>query len=315
MRRQDDDSPYLQFDRLGFSPDGRMLAVGVRQYRQATKTYEKWIDLRDAAGPTEHRRRIPSDWLWLKDLAFAPDGRALATAGQDTEVDASGQQVGPEKGSVRLWDPETGRERRRFAVDGAFVQSLAISPDSRWLAASVTDGTVRLYDLATGREREPGLGQQPADQQRAMNVLRFSPDGSILAGGAEGVRARRGDFSIAEIHLWDVATGRERHRIPAHQQGIASLAFAPDGRTLASCGIGAAIRFWDVATGRESVESVGHRSAILALAVSPVDGTVFTGGYDGTIRRWDPASGASSRSSPRSPIPPSPGHWRPTPGR
>jgi WD40 repeat protein len=288
---QDEDFRYLQLDHLGFAPDGRTLAVGVRQYHRTTKTYEKWIDLRDTAGPSEHRRRLPADWLWLKDLAFAPDGRTLATASQDTEVNASGRQVGPEKGSVRLWDTETGRERRRFAVEGASVQSLAISPDSRWLAASVTDGTLRVYDLVTGREREPRPGQQPADRPRAMNCLRFSPDGSILAGGAEGVRAYRGDFSLAEIHLWDAATGRERHRILAHQQGIGSLAFAPDGRTLASSGIGAAIRFWDVATGREALEHRGHRSAIRTLAISPVDGTVFTGGYDGTIRRWDPASG------------------------
>jgi WD40 repeat protein len=289
---QDEDSRFLEFDHsLGFSPDGRTLAVGVRQYHQATKTYEKWIDLRDTSARSEHRRRLKADWLRLNDLAFAPDGRTLATASIDTEVNASGHQVGPEKGSVRLWDVATGRERRRFAVEGRSVQSLAISPDSRWLAASITDGTLPIYDLATGREREPGLIQQPADRPQAMNCLRFSPDGSILAGGAQGVVAYRGDFSLADVHLWDVATGRERHRIPAHQQGIASLAFAPDGRTLASCGIEAAIRFWDVATGREAVEHVGHRSAIRTLAVSPVDGTVFTGSYDGTIRRWDPASG------------------------
>ena len=135
-----------------------------------------------------------------------------------------------------------------------------------------------------------------------MDCLAFSPDGSILAGGAAGA-AYRGDFSLAEIHLWDVATGRELHRIPAHQQWVASLSFSPDGQTLASTGAEEVIRLWDVATGREVVEQLGHRSAILALVVSPADGTVFTGGYDGTIRQWDPASGrelGDHRPAPRS---------------
>ena len=293
---------YTTFDHMGFSPDGRTLAVGVRQYHQTTKTYEKSIDLRDTADATEHRRRIRGDWLWLKGLSFSPDGKTLATASEDTELDAKDQKVGPQKGSVRLWDLATGRERRRFAVQGAFVESLAISADARLLAASITDGTVRVYELATGREREPRPGQEPAppkaaggerspfDQPRAMYCLAFSPDGSILAGGAASV-AYRGDFALAEIQLWDVATGRQQHPIAAHQQCVASLSFSPDGQTLASTGAEEAIHLWDVATGREAVEHLGHRSAIRAVVVSPADGTIFTGSYDGTIRQWDPTSG------------------------
>jgi WD40 repeat protein len=119
-----------------------------------------------------------------------------------------------------------------------------------------------------------------------MGCLAFSPNGLILAAGA----ASEG-LSLAAIHLWDVARGQELHRIPAHQQWVASLAFAPDGKTLASTGAEPVVRLWEVATGREAFPQPGHRSAVRTLVVSPADGTVFTGGSDGTVRHWDPSSG------------------------
>ncbi len=73
---------------------------------------------------------------------------------------------------------------------------------------------------------------------------------------------------------------------------ILSLAFTPDGRTIAATGSREPIiRRWDVASGREVSPQAGHRSGILTLAASPADGTVFTGGSDHTIRQWDPATG------------------------
>jgi WD40 repeat protein len=87
--------------------------------------------------------------------------------------------------------------------------------------------------------------------------------------------------------LWDVPRGKELHRIPAHQQWVSSLSFAPDSKTLASTGCEPVIRLGDVTTGREAFPQSGHRSPVRSQA----DGAVFTGGYDGTIRRWDPASG------------------------
>jgi WD40 repeat protein len=122
-----------------------------------------------------------------------------------------------------------------------------------------------------------------------MACLAFSPDGSILAAGADS--EVRGDYSLAMIHLWDVARRKELRRIPAHQQWVHSLCFSPDGKTLASTGVGPVIGLWDVATGQEAFPQSGHQSYVRALVVSPADGTVFTGSYDGTIRRWDPRSG------------------------
>ncbi len=309
---------------LTFSPDGRTIAAELSAYDQNNKEQHAII-LWDLDAPTEHRRRIAGDWRDLWGLAFTPDGKGLVTGSNDTESRIVGEK--PERGSTRVWDVATGRERLRFPVEGFHVRSIAISPDGKLVAAGVSDQTIRIYDLTTGRERTPRLGQERAlgPQQQAaglapvlqpkgagpvlgyneplvMTCLAFSPDGSILASGSRGP-GDTASSSLAEVYLWDVANGRELRHFPAHQGQVQSLSFSPDGRTLASTGVEPMIRLWDVATGRETFPPSGHRSWIRKLVVSPADGTVFTAGQDGTVRRWNPASGRELDVFARFPAP------------
>ncbi len=292
---------------LTFSPDGRTVAAGVSIYDQANNTEEKLIYLWDINAPTERRRRFVGDWLDLAGLVFSPDGKTLVSGSNDTESRIVGAK--PEKGSTRLWDLATGRERARFPVKGCHVRSVALSPDGKMLAAAVTDLTIRLYNLTTGREQVLRLGQDdelrlkaqaglaiepvgPAGSNfmEAMTCLAFSPDGSILASGSSGT-GNTGSSLLADVFLWDIARGKAVRHFAAHQGGVDSLTFSPDGKTVASTGSEPMILLWDVATGREAFPQSGHRSWIRTVVISPADGLIFTGGQDGTIRRWDPATG------------------------
>ena len=131
-----------------FSPDGRTLAViATRPSGNPKRQLEAFVELVNTTVPTEHRRRIEGGWTHLWHLRFSPDGRALATSGND-----SAAENGPAlKTSVRLWDIAEGRELWRASFQGLQVGPVAFSPDGKRLAADLSDGTIRSDPQPGGR--------------------------------------------------------------------------------------------------------------------------------------------------------------------
>src|SRR5262249_11206650 len=120
---------------------------------------------------TPHREGAPT-WatptghpLWVKAVAFAPDGRRLATGGAD--------------GAVVLWEVGRGMERELPGDPSRAVLCLAFSPDGVTLAAGHRDSTVTLWDVATGEK----LATLRAHSDQ-VQCLDFSPDGTTLATGS-----------------------------------------------------------------------------------------------------------------------------------
>src|SRR5262249_40414533 len=89
---------------LGFSPDGRWLAVGASRF----------VVLWDIASSSQHRR-LTGHTKQVNSVCFSPDGSLLATGSND--------------GTVRFWDVASGRQRVAYNWETTTVRSVAFSPD------------------------------------------------------------------------------------------------------------------------------------------------------------------------------------------
>ena len=110
--------------------------------------------------------------------------------------------------------------------------------------------------------------------------LQYSPDGTLLAV-ASGIG----------VWLYDTATLREVTLLTGHTGLVKSIAFSPDGRTLASGSSDSTVRLWDGVTGRHKRTLTGHTGSVNSIAFSPDGKTLASGSGDGTVRLWDGMTG------------------------
>ena len=195
----------------------------------------------------------------ITGLEFISHGRELISSSND--------------GTARLWDVQTGRERRVFKGHLRELSGIAVSPDESRLATGSWDQTVRIWDIASG---SPILAS--GMHNNLVTALRFSPDGSVLASGSVD----------KTVKLWDAADGRLLATLTGHTSGIRDLAFSPDGTRLVSASSDASLRVWSTASFGQVAALLGHGGSVLAVAFSPDGSRVYTWSDDGTIRWWRP---------------------------
>lgn len=261
------------------SPDGHTMAAA------------EWIDghqdilLRNLDTARMRRIRQPTD---AHSIAFAPDGKTLATSGGGVGPSGYDQDV-----AVRLWDVAQGRIVRVLPgappLYGSQIIALAFAPDGQTVAAGTGFGGVRMWDPATGRLKHTlqTLWQDPhaidPDPSNTLTIA-FSPDSNTLATGGD---------TDGSIKLWDVRSGRLRKTWRGGAGQVAALTFAPQGNVLASISLDGTVRVRAMSTGQVRL-ALKHAVDYAGIITFSPDGKLLVTSAvyaPREIRLWDMPSG------------------------
>jgi WD40 repeat protein len=199
------------------TPDGRALVLAAEEGLAVVAGKDRRV-----------LRRVGEATGAVSGVTLSPDGRVAAITYRE----------GNNRLPIEVYDLAAGRFLRRLATEGD-VSALAFSPDGTWLAAShdaeargrfENNGSATVWDVATGK---PVLKVPPEEHRE--HVIAVSHNGRVLAR-LEGSN---------KIALWEIWGGKVRTRLDAGGS-VSSLAFGPDGRTLAASVAGGPVFLWDL---------------------------------------------------------------------
>ncbi len=321
---------------IEFSPDGKSIATvstdnTVLVWDTTTGTYKYMLEHTDSVvgvsyNPDRHNmlttvHRDRTVWVWntvrlkgkptfklskhtkgISGVAFSPDGKTLATVGEDRFLHLWGiptstfnatsmESVYPKapltfspNGKTLAIGNANGvtllgvapRRVRPIRYNQLFkgstrasVRSIAYSPDGNTIAFAA-HGRIVLLDITT--EKVVYTLEQVDRNTRIRGVL-FSPDGNIIATSMGG-----------EIQLWDISTQTLKITIPKYW-GV-PLAFSPDGKTIATVDNNE-VRLWDTTTGSLKNTVNGHTGPVKWVMFSLDHKSLTTASQDGTVLLWD----------------------------
>ena len=211
-----------QINSMAFNSDGRTVANGCQRNGESSAFVRLW-DV--STGATLHMFEHPESAV--SSVKFSPDGGTLASIAT--------------WGIIRLWDVSTGEIIREInGLSGA--DSLVFSPDGGTIAS--VSGSIRLWDVSTGAR----VGQIYGENVHITNAA-FSPCGGIIANVQHYVAYSR---AHTIMRVWNVSTGEHLRTLEASTSNlttatnIATIAFSPDGGTLASVDYNGRVLLWDM---------------------------------------------------------------------
>jgi WD40 repeat protein len=262
------------------APNGKLVALA--------NSERNLIQLWDVEGEKESHR-LGSQGHAATAMTFAADSSMLASVHLD--------------GALHVWNAGTGKQIRRIDLPSQVAErvaffngrissqerqlsriKLAISPDNRCLIGAGFNGSVFSWEIATGKLR----GRFSCGSE--ITMMTVTAEGRLLATAAEDA-----------VRVWNFDEGKMTHGFISRNGYIATAAFSPSGKLLATGTAEGAVYLYDLETGREKRRFLGHRGIVQKVLFAPHGNTLVSAAADGLLYFWDVDAPAQAPAAPADP--------------
>lgn len=288
-----------------------------------------WVSLERSTAtfrdPTNRDRRfipllladceIPDAIRRYKYIDYRDEGEAAFKALTDAcraEAGTVALPVEPESDEVPEAEEPLAVFERKLEGHTNWVNSVAVSPDGRWVVSGSDDKTVKIWDLETGECR----GTLEGHEQRVSSVTITSDGRRILSGSWDGT-----------IRVWDLQTDHQLYIWKDHNLQVLDVCSLPNGKRAFSAGLDGTLRLWNIdsgeclkivkagnirsgsvtSDGRRAVSGTsegkldywnmetgeclatltGHSDIVRSVQITPDGRHAVSGSKDSTVKLWD----------------------------
>jgi WD40 repeat protein len=271
-----------------FSPNGEYVAAADGSLsRQATVYLWRWESMDKQ--PRVLRGTVPDNVSAARcsfscrilTIAFSPDGKYLAGAGED--------------GVVWVWETATGERKRLMTNHTSAINQVSFSPQGRYIVSAGADGQAILWDW--NADQNAMNPRSLPHEERPVGSSIFSPgEGEYIVTTSE--RHVQGQtFSrveAGEAWVWKTSTGEKVASLTGHTGVITSVEFSPDGKYILTASSDSTARVWDWKSEQMNSHPAilsGHTDGLRGARFSPDGQYVLTFSQDNTARLWKPETG------------------------